>query len=135
MINGERLISRPLRWAMVGGGRTGQVGYKHRTGALRDGNYQLVAGAFDLDAERGRDFGVNLGVAAERCYADYKALIAGETAREDGVDVVSIATPISPIMRSPRPASKPGCMSSARNRCSSPWRNAMKWRGSPNRRA
>ncbi len=93
MINGERLISRPLRWAMVGGGRTGQVGYKHRTGALRDGNYQLVAGAFDLDAEMGRDFGVNLGVEAERCYPDYRALIAGETARKDGIDVVSIATP------------------------------------------
>ena len=26
MINGERTISRPLRWGMVGGGRTGQVG-------------------------------------------------------------------------------------------------------------
>ncbi|MDK4742213.1 Gfo/Idh/MocA family oxidoreductase [Rhizobium sp. CNPSo 3464] len=93
MLNGERLIERPLRWGMVGGGRTGQVGYKHRTGALRDGTYRLVCGAFDLDAERGRDFGVNLGVDAERCYADYKELIAKETAREDGVDVVSIATP------------------------------------------
>ena len=52
---------------MVGGGRTGQVGYKHRTGALRDDTaYQLVCGAFDLDFERGKDFGVNLGVAADR---------------------------------------------------------------------
>jgi predicted dehydrogenase len=93
MINGERTIQRPLRWGMVGGGRTGQVGYKHRTGALRDGTYQLVAGAFDLDAERGRDFGMNLGVAEDRCYATYQDLIAGESAREDRVDVVSVATP------------------------------------------
>lgn len=93
MINGERTIQRPLRWGMVGGGRTGQVGYKHRTGALRDGTYQLVAGAFDLDAERGRDFGMNLGVAEDRCYATYQGLIAGESAREDRVDVVSVATP------------------------------------------
>ncbi len=93
MINGERLISRPLRWGMVGGGRTGQVGYKHRTGALRDGTYQLMAGAFDLDAERGRDFGTRLGVAADRCYATYQELIAGETGRADGVEVVSVATP------------------------------------------
>lgn len=93
MINGERSIQRPLRWGMVGGGRTGQVGYKHRTGALRDGTYQLLAGAFDLDAERGRDFGTNLGVAKDRCYATYEDLIAGETARQDGVDVVSVATP------------------------------------------
>ncbi|MDO8881779.1 MAG: Gfo/Idh/MocA family oxidoreductase [Pseudotabrizicola sp.] len=93
MINGERTIQRPLRWGMVGGGRTGQVGYKHRTGALRDGTYQLVCGAFDLDAARGRDFGVNLGVSADRCYDDYRALIAGEIGRADGVEVVSIATP------------------------------------------
>lgn len=93
MINGEKTVSRPLRWGMVGGGRTGQVGYKHRTGALRDGTYQLLAGAFDLDAGRGRDFGVKLGVAADRCYAAYQDLIAGETARDDGIEVVSIATP------------------------------------------
>lgn len=93
MIHGERTIDRPLRWGMVGGGRTGQVGYKHRTGALRDGTYRLVCGAFDLDAARGRDFGVNIGVDADRCYADYKELIAREAGRDDGVEVVSIATP------------------------------------------
>lgn len=93
MINGERSIERPLRWGMVGGGRTGQVGYKHRTGAQRDGTYRLICGAFDLDAERGRDFGTKIGVAADRCYGDYKELIAKEAGREDGVEVVSIATP------------------------------------------
>ncbi len=93
MLNGERTIERPLRWGMVGGGRTGQVGYKHRTGALRDGTYRLLAGAFDLDEKRGRDFGTKLGVAEERCYASYRELIAGEAIRDDGVEVVSIATP------------------------------------------
>lgn len=93
MINGERRIRRPLRWGMVGGGRTGQVGYKHRTGALRDGTYQLLAGAFDLDAARGQDFGLGLGVDATRCYASYEDLIRGEAARPDGVEVVSVATP------------------------------------------
>lgn len=93
MINGERTIERPLRWGMIGGGRTGQVGYKHRTGALRDGTYRLLCGAFDLDAGRGRDFGVNLGVDPDRCYATYQDLITGEAARDDGVEVVSIATP------------------------------------------
>ncbi|MFB2608314.1 gfo/Idh/MocA family oxidoreductase, partial [Rhizobium phaseoli] len=87
MINGERSIERPLRWGMVGGGRTGQVGYKHRTGAQRDDTYRLVCGAFDLDAERGRDFGTKIGVAADRCYGDYKELIAGEAGREDGIEV------------------------------------------------
>lgn len=93
MINGEKTFARPLRWGMVGGGRTGQVGYKHRTGALRDGTFQLVCGAFDLDADRGRDFGTKLGVEADRCYDGYQSLIAAEAARDDGVQVVTIATP------------------------------------------
>ena len=94
MLHGEKLIDRPLRWGMVGGGRTGQVGYKHRTGALRDNTaYRLVCGAFDLDVERGRDFGLNLGVDGERLYSDYETLIAEEARREDGVEVVTIATP------------------------------------------
>lgn len=92
MINGESKIGKPLRWGMIGGGRTGQVGYKHRTGALRDNTYHLVAGAFDVDPERGRDFGVNLGVDSERCYDDYQTLLNEESKREDGVEVVSIAT-------------------------------------------
>lgn len=94
MLNGEKKISRPLRWGMIGGGRTSQVGYKHRTGALRDNTaFQLVAGAFDVDPERGKDFGVNIGVDENRCYPDYKTMIKEEAKREDGVEVVSIATP------------------------------------------
>lgn len=93
MINGEKKITRSLRWGMIGGGRTGQVGYKHRTGALRDGSYDLVAGAFDIDAERGRDFGVNLGVDSARCYPDYQTMFAEEAKLSEGIEVVSIATP------------------------------------------
>lgn len=94
MLNGEKKISRPFRWAMIGGGRTGQVGYKHRLGALRDNTaFQLVAGAFDIDPERGRDFGIQLGLDANRCYPDYKTLFTEEAKREDGIEAVSIATP------------------------------------------
>jgi len=94
MLNGEKLIDRPLRWGMIGGGRTSQVGYKHRTGALRDNTaYKLVCGAFDLDAKRGKDFGIQLGVDEGRLYPDYKNLIAEEAKRMDGVEVVTIATP------------------------------------------
>ncbi|MDT8862591.1 Gfo/Idh/MocA family oxidoreductase [Alkalihalobacillus sp. MEB130] len=94
MLNGEKKISRPLRWAMVGGGRLSQVGYKHRTGALRDNTaFQLVAGAFDIDYERGKEFGVNIGVDEERCYPDYKTMFLEEHKREDGIEAVTIATP------------------------------------------
>ncbi|GAA3330872.1 hypothetical protein GCM10020331_085130 [Ectobacillus funiculus] len=40
-----------------------------------------------------KDFGVNLGVAEDRCYPDYKTMFAEEAKREDGLEVVSIATP------------------------------------------
>ncbi|CCG88538.1 Gfo/Idh/MocA family protein [Erwinia piriflorinigrans] len=94
MLNGEKRIHRPLRWAMIGGGRFSQVGYKHRSGALRDNTaYQLVAGAFDIDAVRGREFGANLGISAARCYDNYEQLLAEEAKREDGIEVVTIATP------------------------------------------
>ena len=94
MLNGEKKIARPLRWGMVGGGRTGQVGYKHRTGALRDNTaYQLLAGAFDVDFARGKDFGTNLGVAEDRIYPDYQTMFEQEAKRPDGIEVVSIATP------------------------------------------
>lgn len=94
MLNGEKSISRPLRWAMIGGGRLSQVGYKHRSGALRDNTaFRLVAGAFDVDATRGREFGINLGLPAERCYENYGQLLSEEAKREDGVEVVTVATP------------------------------------------
>jgi predicted dehydrogenase len=93
MIYGSRQTEAPIRWAMVGGGRGSQIGYIHRSAALRDRTFELVAGAFDLDPRRGRAFGVELGVAAERCYPDYRAMLAAEAARADGIQAVSVATP------------------------------------------
>lgn len=94
MLNGEKKIAKPYRWAMVGGGRTGGVGYKHRLGALRDNTaFRLVAGAFDIDYVRGKDFGMNLGVAEDRCYPDYRTMFEEEAKRSDGIQAVSIATP------------------------------------------
>ena len=78
---------------MVGGGRGSQIGYIHRSAALRDNSFALVAVAFDLDPERGRAFGVDLHVAPERCYPDYRTMFASEAQRPDGIQAVSIATP------------------------------------------
>lgn len=90
-----RLLDRPLRWAMVGGGQGSQIGPSHRDAAQRDGLMTLVAGAFDVDAARGRAFGSALGVAPERCYADFATMFAAEATRPDGIEVVTIATPNS----------------------------------------
>lgn len=78
MINGEKIVERPIRWVLIGGGRGSQIGYIHRSAALRDSNFELVAGAFDINPERGKDFGKNLHVDPDRCYTDYKELIAAE---------------------------------------------------------
>ncbi len=61
MINGLKPLDRTLRWGMVGGGGSSQIGYIHRSAALRDNTFTLLAGAFDIDAERGRQFGQQLG--------------------------------------------------------------------------
>ena len=95
MIYGGSKVAVPIRWAMVGGGRGSQIGYIHRSAALRDRNFELVAGAFDLDPARGRAFGVELGVVPERCYASYVEMFAAETGREGGIQAVSVTTPNS----------------------------------------
>ncbi|MCF6691825.1 Gfo/Idh/MocA family protein [Raoultella terrigena] len=93
MLNGMKPLPRSLRWGMVGGGGTSQIGYSHRTAALRDDVFTLLAGALDIDAERGRRFGQQLGIAPERCYTDYQTLFREEALRPDGVEAVSATTP------------------------------------------
>lgn len=93
MYYGEKRVDSPIRWAMVGGGKGSQIGYIHRSSALRDFNFTLVAGAFDIDAERGKAFGESLHVSPDRCYPDYQTMFAEEAKRADGIQAVSIATP------------------------------------------
>ena len=83
----------PIRWGMVGGGSGSQIGTIHRDAALRNNVFQLVAGAFDIDPDRGRAFGIELGISPDRAYLDYKALFEAESTRSDGMQAVSIATP------------------------------------------
>lgn len=93
MIQGTKVGNYSIRWAMVGGGRGSQIGYIHRSAALRDNNFVLVAGAFDIDPARGMAFGQELGVAKERCYPDYHTMFREEAKRPDKIQAVSIATP------------------------------------------
>jgi len=93
MFNEEQRFKQPIRWAMVGGGRGSQIGSIHRASALRDGLFQLVAGALDINPERGKEFGTNLGIDPNRCYVDYKEMFEEESKRADGIQAVSIATP------------------------------------------
>jgi predicted dehydrogenase len=84
---------RPLRYGMIGGGATSQIGDSHRVALAWDHCYDLVAGAFDINPEQGKDFGAKLGLDAERVYVDYQEMAKAEAARPDGVEVVGIMTP------------------------------------------
>lgn len=93
MYNEELRPARPIRWAMVGGGRGSEIGYAHRSAALRDNFFSLVAGAFDINPEGCVSFGKSLGLDESRCYASYVEMFEKESEREDGIEAVSIATP------------------------------------------
>lgn len=82
-----------LRLGMVGGGQGAYIGNIHRLASRLDGQWQLVAGAFDVDPERGRAFAISQGLDPARSYGTWQDLIAGETGREDRVDAVAICTP------------------------------------------
>jgi predicted dehydrogenase len=75
---------------MVGGGPGAFIGPVHRMAAELDGRMTLVAGAFSRDAGKNAQAGAAWGA---RAYPDYGALLAGETARDDGAEVVAVVTP------------------------------------------
>ena len=82
-----------LNWGMIGGGQGSQIGPAHRLGAQADGNFVLAAGALDHDADRGRAYAQDLGVAPDRAYGHWRDMLEGEKNRDDRVDLVTIATP------------------------------------------
>nr|WP_321461288.1 Gfo/Idh/MocA family oxidoreductase [uncultured Cohaesibacter sp.] len=84
---------RKLRLGMVGGGVTAFIGGVHRIASRIDDRYELVAGALDNDAERGKAFAVAIGIAPERAYGDYEEMIKAEAGRKDKPDVIAIVTP------------------------------------------
>ena len=84
-----------LKWGLIGGGEGSQIGPAHRLGAQADGHFDFVAGALDHRADMGRAYAQRLGIAANRAYGDWREMLAGESAREDRVDLVTVATPNS----------------------------------------
>ncbi len=87
------LLGRKLRLAVIGGGPGSFIGAMHRQAARLDDRYELVAGALSSDPAKSVQAGKDLGLSAERCYANGMDLLTGEAARQDGADVVAIMTP------------------------------------------
>ncbi|MEW9612782.1 Gfo/Idh/MocA family oxidoreductase [Shinella sp. S4-D37] len=78
---------------MVGGGEGAYIGGIHRFAARLDNHFDLVAGAFDVDAARGHAFAAKNFIAPDRSHGDYAAMVEGERGRDDRIDVVAICTP------------------------------------------
>ena len=89
------MISRKLRFGMIGGGRGAFIGAVHRVAARMDGQAELVAGAFSSDPERSRASAADLFIAPERAYDSYHEMAAAEAKlRGDRrLDFVVIVTP------------------------------------------
>jgi len=82
-----------LRLGMVGGGEGAFIGAVHRMAARIDDQWELVAGAFQSNPAQSVRFGLNLGLANERCYGDFRTMAAQESARGDRIEAVAILTP------------------------------------------
>jgi len=88
-------MARKIRMGMVGGGKGAFIGAVHRMAASLDGKIELVAGAFDIDPERGKLMGDELCLDHSRVYGTYKEMIEKELAlpASKRVDFVSVVTP------------------------------------------
>lgn len=52
-----------------------------------------MAGAFSSEPAGAKASGLELGLKEACCYTDWRALLVGEAARPDGMQVVAIVTP------------------------------------------
>ena len=82
-----------LKFGMVGGAG-GFIGDVHRHAAHMDDLALLTAGCFSRNMDKNRAFAEKWNITdPSRVYPDYQTMAEAETAREDGIDFVSITTP------------------------------------------
>lgn len=84
-----------LTFGMIGGGRGAFIGAVHRMAAQLDHEATFVAGALSSTPDKAIASGEDLGLAEDRNYPTWQAMLEGELARpeDDRIDYVSIVTP------------------------------------------
>jgi predicted dehydrogenase len=87
------MLGRRLRLAVIGGGSGSFIGAMHRQAARIDDRYQIVTGIFSSDPDKSRKDALELGLDPNRICADVQEMLAAESSREDGIDLVAIMTP------------------------------------------
>ena len=85
----------PVRMGMVGGGQGAFIGAVHRLAARLDGAVDLACGAFSSDPANSAATGASLGLAPDRAYPSYEAMIEAEAALPEAerMEFVAIVTP------------------------------------------
>jgi predicted dehydrogenase len=82
-----------VKLGMVGGGQGAFIGAVHRIASRIDDRFELVAGALSSNAKRAAASAAEIGIAADRSYADFRKMAKTEAARKDGIRAVAIVTP------------------------------------------
>jgi len=88
-------LGRSLRLGVIGGGLGSFIGPVHRSAAVLDQRFEIVAGVLSSAPEKARAQGVALGLPPARAYTAIAEMLAQEAARPDGdgIEAVAIMTP------------------------------------------
>lgn len=84
---------KKMNWGLIGGGDGSQIGEAHRMGTRMHNHYEMVAGAMDIDPIKGKAYGMSLGMDEDRAYGSWQDMLAGESVRDDKIELVTVATP------------------------------------------
>ena len=84
-----------IKLGILGGGGDSLIGILHRVAANMYDRYEIVGGVFNPNWEDNISFARQLGLAENRIYKDFEALIAAEEKlpAEERMQVVSVLTP------------------------------------------
>jgi predicted dehydrogenase len=86
-------FGRRVRLGLVGGGLDSVIGQTHLVALRADGLAEVAAGAMSIDPGVAEASGRALLLPPERRYSTWRAMLAGEQGRPDGIDAVVIITP------------------------------------------
>lgn len=88
-------MTKSIKYGMVGGHLDAFIGDVHRKAIGFDPRAELVSGCFSSNSEKNIQTGETYSLCNDRIYSDYHEMAEKESAREDGINFVSIVTPNS----------------------------------------
>jgi predicted dehydrogenase len=84
---------KKIRIGLIGGGEGSFIGAIHRMGMRLDDKYEICAGVLNSNLEASKKSAEAIGLNPDRVYGSVDEMLAAETKRPDGIEMVSIVTP------------------------------------------